>query len=505
MNALRSLRQHARKLPKAVFWVMTPWRMPMRLQFLRDRAARKSRAQTLLLLIEGERLRLEALRDGQSATFVESLDLCDTAKALEAAGLSEEQAFWPPVEARDVRDQTSAARFLLDTLRHRGDLRSRFPFLLSAPLNRGFVDWLSGIEGRTDLGLTSEAVEHLVSLLSKDFGARARQLFLTNEEIRAVLPHGLMPSGRRSLFRWFMQHGLDASDLTREEIWWLFLEAAENPKVELIRAFQFTPAWQRRFPDALTVFGWSRFTAWFVATYGAEEAIAESSWPAPAIAPATQIRLAYFAQPAWSKAHPEALSDAAAARALLEWLVSSGQAHADAETRRWCAELDVEALVPDLSNGGANIIGHFCYPSGLRVSVIAMTEALKLAGVRHPCGTSERMLMTIRITRASMAWRRATSRSSTCSQSPFLQRPTLGQTWQSVSHAPIVLPTGIGSSTRSPSPGSSSCQTGRRSLDGHGIHRARACASGCPFPVRTLFPGVALAPYPSRERAVLRA
>lgn len=382
MNALRSLRQHARKLPKAVFWVMTPWRMPMRLQFLRDRAARKSRAQTLLLLIEEERLRLEALRDGQSATFVESLDLCDTAKALEAAGLSEEQAFWPPVEARDVRDQTSAARFLLDTLRHRGDLRSRFPFLLSAPLNRGFVDWLSGIEGRTDLGLTSEAVEHLVSLLSKDFGARARQLFLTNEEIRAVLPHGLMPSGRRSLFRWFMQHGLDASDLTREEIWWLFLEAAENPKVELIRAFQFTPAWQRRFPDALTVFGWSRFTAWFVATYGAEEAIAESSWPAPAIAPATQIRLAYFAQPAWSKAHPEALSDAAAARALLEWLVSSGQAHADAETRRWCAELDVEALVPDLSNGGANIIGHFCYPSGLRMSVIAMTEALKLAGVQ---------------------------------------------------------------------------------------------------------------------------
>ena len=382
MNALSSLRQHARKVPKAVFWLLTPWRMPMRLQLLRDRAARESKAQALLLLIEEERLRLQALQHGQPTAFVRPLDLCDTAEALEAAGLPEDKVLWSPVEARDVRDQTSAARFLLDALRQRRDIRNRFPFSLSDPWNCGFIDWLNSVEGRSALGLTVEAVEHLVSLLSDDFGARARQLFLTSDEIRAVLPHGLMPSGRRSLFRWFMQHGLDASGLTQEEVWWLFLEAAESPKAELVRAFQFTPAWQRRFPDALTIFGWSRFTAWFAATYGAEEAIVDPSLPAPSIAPASQIRIAYFAHPAWNKTYPKALSDATAARALLEWLASSAQVHTSAEARAWCAELDVEALIPELLNGGVNVIGHFCYPSGLRVSVIAMTEALKLAGVQ---------------------------------------------------------------------------------------------------------------------------
>ena len=500
MNALGSLRQHARKVPKAVFWLMTPWRMPMRLQFLRDRAAREGKAQALLLLIEEERLRLEALQQGQSTTLVRPLDLCDTAKALEAAGLPEDQVLWSPVEARDVRDRRSAARFLLDTLRHRIDLRSRFPFSLSAPWNCGFIDWLNSAEGRSALGLTSEAIEHLVALLSNDFGAQARQFFLTNDEIRAVLPHGLMPSGRRSLFRWFMQHGLDASGLTREEVWWLFLEAAENPKAELVRAFLFTPAWQRGFPDALTVFGWSRFTAWFAATYGAEEAIADSSWPASIIAPAAQIRLAYFAQPAWNKAFPEALSDATAARALLEWLVSSGQAHTNAETRGWCAELDVEALVPDLLNGGVNIIGHFCYPSGLRVSVVAMTEALKLAGVptslrdvrtdAHDAPHHVRFDgletgdVTVIHVQPEPFFVDVYARADLAEREPRTYRvaywywefDSIPDSWPE--HAKHV----------------DEVWTATEFI-------ARGLRDKLPIPVRTLFPGVALAPFPARERA----
>ena len=233
MQGLDSLRRAARRVPKAAFWLMTPWRMPERMQFLREKAAREAKNQALALLIDQERSRLDALLQGRGGAFVPVLDLYDIADVLEAAGLPFERVFWPQVDATSIVNQKSAARFLVDTLRLRTDLRHRFPAALSATGGDGLTDWLGSIDGQRDLGLTPEGAQHLVALLSEDFSARARQLFLTSDEIRSVLPHGLMPSGRRSLFRWFMQHGLEASDLTLEEVWWLFLQAAENPHAEL--------------------------------------------------------------------------------------------------------------------------------------------------------------------------------------------------------------------------------------------------------------------------------
>ena len=57
MQGLDSLRRAARRVPKAAYWLMTPWRMPERLQFLRERAAREARAQSLKLLLDQERSR----------------------------------------------------------------------------------------------------------------------------------------------------------------------------------------------------------------------------------------------------------------------------------------------------------------------------------------------------------------------------------------------------------------------------------------------------------------
>jgi len=378
-----SLRRAARKIPKAAFWLVTPWRMRERLQFLYERAAREARVKALADLLDQERLRLETLRRGDSdAAPALMLDLLDTADVLKAAQLPPEQVFWPSVHADAVTNRQAAARFLLDALRQRKELRDRFPGALSEPGGGGLVLWLHSPEGQQNLGVTPENAQHLVSLFSEDFAARARQFFLVSEEIRSVLPHGLLPSGQRSLFRWFVQHGLQAGDLGLEEVWWLFLQARENPRAELRLAFLFTPHWQQHFPDALTVFGWSRFADWADKTYGAGSVSQRLAVSSDFLEPALQIRIAYLARTSWRDEHPDALSNKAAALGLLQWLESSEEAQIGPEARAWVAGLNGQALIPDLLKPTVNVIGHFCYPSGLRVSVEAMIEAMALAGVR---------------------------------------------------------------------------------------------------------------------------
>ncbi|MDP9994301.1 glycosyltransferase involved in cell wall biosynthesis [Variovorax boronicumulans] len=373
----------ARKISKAVFWLVTPWRMRERLLFLHERTVRNERVKALAALLDKERLRQESLRRGASgAASPPVLDLFDTVDVLEAAQLPPEQVFWAPVHADAVTNREAAARFLLDALRQREELRDRFPGALSEPGGGGLVPWLQSPEGQQSLGVTPEDAQHLVSLFSEDFAARARQFFLVSEEIRRVLPHGLLPSGQRSLFRWFLQHGLQASDLGLEEVWWLFLQARENPRAELRLAFLFTPHWQQNFPDALTVFGWSRFADWVDKTYGAGSVSQRLAVSSDFLEPALQIRIAYLARTSWRDEHPDALSNTKAALGLLQWLESSEDAQIGPEARAWVAGLNGRALIPDLLKPTVNVIGHFCYPSGLRVSVEAMTEAMASAGVR---------------------------------------------------------------------------------------------------------------------------
>ena len=354
--------------------------MPERLRLLREGAAREKRTRALALFIEQERVRLEAVRNEGRAAHANGLDLCNMADVLDASAAPEIKMVWPLQEAHSIRDRLAAARFVLDLLRTRTDLRERFPLALSSPREDGFLAWLQGEDAQRELGLDSEAQQHLGALFSVDFGDRARQLFLTNDEIRAVLPHGLTPAGARSLFRWFVQHGLELGDLRIEEVWWLFMQAAEAPQAELVRAYLFTPEWQRLFPAALTVFGWDEFSAWFIERFGAEAA-----WAGPAAIPyvyepALQVRIAYWARAVWRTAHPNALWDVSAARVMLQWLTSSPDAELSPAVQQWCASLDLAVVVPALIQPRVNIIGHFCYPSGLRVSVEAMTEGLELAG-----------------------------------------------------------------------------------------------------------------------------
>jgi glycosyltransferase involved in cell wall biosynthesis len=385
MTGLDSLRRNARRVPKAAFWLMTPWRMPERLRFLRERAANEEKARLLDGLIERERSRLEALAQGSVAAGMPvPLDLCSDAALSEAAGMPMASVVGSSVDPGAITDTWTAARFCMSLLRGRKDLYARFPYALSETADENaFLVWLQSDDGAQDVGLTPVSQAYVAGLFSGDFAARARQAFMAEPRIRQVLPHGLTPAGRHSLLGWFMQHVWSEAEahLRREEILWLFMQAAENPRAELARAYLFTPDWQQQFPDALTVFGWPGFASWFARHYGADPqwvgVDAAPEWYEPAL----QVRLGYGAQPAWQTRHPQALSDPGEALELLEWLASGEDAGLSATARRWCQALDVRAVVSALLKPGVNIIGHFCYPSGLRVSVESIAQALGQVGV----------------------------------------------------------------------------------------------------------------------------
>ena len=184
----------------------------------------------------------------------------------------------------------------------------------------------------------------------------------------------------RELWQWFMRPDIQLERLRPEEVWWLFLQAAQDPGRELMLAYAFAPAWQRAQPEAMTVFGQADFACWLAAEYGAHgDWLDPASWP-PLASPADQIRIAYQNRPAWREAHADALVDPRDANALLSW-IASPESGLDEPVQAWCRQLDAQAVALELATPGVNVIGHFCYPSGLRVSVESIVEGLRLAGV----------------------------------------------------------------------------------------------------------------------------
>lgn len=316
---------------------------------------------------------------GSLRPTVTSFDLCADDECLAVAGRPRDEVMWMPQEGGRVDDLWSAARWCIDLLRRRPDLRAAFPNALSEGGQGSFVQWLRK-GGAREEGLAESGLAAVEALLAGDgLSARARQAFLS-ADLREHLPDGLLPSGRAQLFRWFMRAGRAAAGLRLEEVWWLLWLAAEQPALELMNAWRFTPGWQRLYPDADSVFGAPAFAAWFQGTFRCRQPWTNwASWPLQA-SPAMQVRQAYHAREHWRARFPLALQDQAQAAGLLDWLKSRDAGLPDA-ARRWCEAQDAERLATQLASPGMNVLGHFCYPSGLRVSVESLVSGMQLAGV----------------------------------------------------------------------------------------------------------------------------
>lgn len=376
----RSVHRYVRRVAKGVWWLATPWRMPQRVKFIRERAAAEERAAELARFAELEQVRRLVRQRGAPVPQAPMLDLFSDDEVMGATDLPASAILCPAVVPEAVTDSWSAARFCIGLWRQRSDLRARFPAGLAEGRRGAFGAWLEQA-GAAELGLSESAAALVFAALEAGLSDRARQAFLANDAIAGSLPHGLTPAGIHGVFRWFMRCGMVENGLRLEEVWWLVLEAAQNPVRELMLAYDFTPAWQQQHPDGLTVFGREAFSSWFAVEYGASGAWLETpGWPLDWQAPALQIRTGYWAREAWREAHPDALGDQACAYALLAWL-SSPVSGLPEPVRAWCRGLDAQELSEHLVGLGVNVIGHFCYPSGLRVSAESIVEAMRGVGV----------------------------------------------------------------------------------------------------------------------------
>ena len=319
------------------------------------------------------------------------LDLCDTPAVEAATRLSRAVLLWPPQRGADIADRTGAIRFLIDLLRSRPDLRLRFPRALTSGAGGAFARWLHG-EGQRQFALSDTALVEIRGTLDDDPSRPVRQHLLFRDDIRTRYPLGFLPAGRRGLLEWAMGDALrnaaGGSGSARhvafpaEAVWWLFLSCAEDPEAELVRTWQFTPDWQRAHPYGLTVFGRERFASWLVERYALSTDyrwLHPSRWPVDSTA-ADDLRLAYDGRHDWRVAHPSAFASETSAQGLLSWLAGpkGGQPPA---IRDWCAARLRDGTAAEMVRPGLNVLGHFCFPSGLRVSVEALSDAAEAAGL----------------------------------------------------------------------------------------------------------------------------
>ncbi len=280
-----------------------------------------------------------------------------------------------PVEPADITSRGAAARFIVALLRARADLRRRFPHALSAGPEGAFATWLLG-EGAVALGLSPAATAHVAAAFRADPGARIRQLRVIRPDLARRHPLALMPDGAGDL----LAHAADdlGEPFTAAALWWFLLSIEERPAHGLVETFCFTPVWQTLFPDGVTIFGRRALADWLRASFGiGGAAIDPARWPEP-FASAEQIRIAWNAHEGWRAAHPAPFTDTAAG-ALIDWL-RTPEAGLEADATDWLARQDRAALAQRLAMPGFNMIGHFCYASGLRTSTESLVEGFRRTG-----------------------------------------------------------------------------------------------------------------------------
>ncbi|MEJ8847073.1 FkbM family methyltransferase [Variovorax rhizosphaerae] len=191
-----SVRRSIRRCAKGAWWLVTPWRIPARIRFLRDRG--------------------RALEADANAS---ALNLYPSSASGQAA---------PPIEPlpSELTDRTVAARWCMSLLRSQPELRARFPRALTRPKD-GFIDWLRQ-EGGNHFGLSQSSRSLVVDVLQEGFGARARQYYLGRSDVRSLVPDGLSPGGLGGLYRWFVLYGCAEGQISPEEVLWLAMEVSEE-------------------------------------------------------------------------------------------------------------------------------------------------------------------------------------------------------------------------------------------------------------------------------------
>ena len=306
------------------------------------------------------------------------LDLFDDGAVAAAGGVSWAAVTWTFSPARLQPGAVGGAHILLELIRRRRDLRERFPRALSEGAAGAFAAWVRS-EGLALLGLGPDKAAWIDAAFSSDLGAASRQHLLMNDALQVSQPLFLLPEGRAEACR-VLFADCEAGRLTREDIWWFLIQNAESSLSALCETWAVIPSWQTEVPDGGTVFGVGRLARWVGETYGAlDPGLYAQDYPA-IMSDAAQVRLAYGARSDWAGRFPEAMTDAVQARALIQHLATRASGLTFLP-RRWAAERLDGSLAHEIVQPGLNVLGHFAYPSGLRISTESLVAGLRENGI----------------------------------------------------------------------------------------------------------------------------
>lgn len=304
------------------------------------------------------------------------LDIFNDLDVADALGLNRDEALWPTDGPEAFGDLWSAARFCIQLLRTRPDLRRRFPRALREGAGGAFHRWLVG-EAAVEFALPTGAPAQIDQAFAADLSGRVVQRVLTDRDLLERCPLGLTPAGRRDLIGWLLGPGRSDHQLRTEEVWWSILGWDEDPRDGLELAWLFTPDWQRAFPTALTAYGWPEFAAWVARSFGVTE-----TWLAPGRTPtqltaADQLLVAHRFNEAWRRAHPSVLRSREAAEAWLSVLPATPSGPADelvpVEKR--------QAVADALARPGVALLAPFNHASEAQAGADALAAGLEQAGL----------------------------------------------------------------------------------------------------------------------------
>ncbi|MCB8883172.1 glycosyltransferase [Acidisoma cellulosilytica] len=234
-----------------------------------------------------------------------------------------------------ITDISAAARFIITLLRRRVSLRQRFPMALSDGANGAFCRWLTD-DDEASFGLEPEEKAIILGAFEADLSKKGRQVAFYSEALRASSPLFLLPEGRGALAT-ILFAAVDSRVLTLEEVWWTMLQSAESIGSEMIQTWLYTPDWQSKFPAGLNVAGKGPVSRWIRDRFNTSASyVDELSWPL-------------------------------STRQLTN------------ESDRLIEEENEPSINSTIE--GVNILAHFTYPSGLRVSAENIADSLRSQNV----------------------------------------------------------------------------------------------------------------------------
>ncbi len=205
----------------------------------------------------------------------------------------------------------------------------KIPFIRRKPAESPSTEFIDIDDPRTLRGLEKSCGRELETpwrLRHSADGAAVREFYMRSADLQARYPLGLLPVAQKRLAKWLLKEGRSQHNFSDEQVLAFLAETAADLPGALADTYLVTPLWQERFPAVATA--------------------------------------------------PEQLR-------LLEFL--------RADFRAWRALCKVKSLpitssrLADSGELGANLLAHFCYPSGLQQGALATKAALESANVAVSC------------------------------------------------------------------------------------------------------------------------